>query len=143
MSSREAVFVDTNGWIALLERDDELHVLATARWDQVRAAGRPLISTDWVFAETGNGLSRVRARRRVAGTVRKFLESPNCRLVQIDQRLFLEALDLYDRTTDKSWGLVDCASFVVMRQEHMLDAFTTDHHFEQAGFRRLLAPQPR
>ncbi len=30
-----------------------------------------------------------------------------------------------------------------MRHEHMLDAFTTDHHFEQAGFRRLLAPQPR
>jgi predicted nucleic acid-binding protein len=33
---------------------------------------------------------------------------------------------------------VDCASFVVMQQSGLAEAVTTDHHFEQAGFVRLL-----
>ncbi len=39
---------------------------------------------------------------------------------------------------DKEWSLVDCASFVVMQQRGLTEALTTDRHFEQAGFVRLL-----
>jgi predicted nucleic acid-binding protein len=35
---------------------------------------------------------------------------------------------------------VDCASFAVMQSEGLLEALTTDHHFEQAGFQALLLP---
>ncbi len=38
----------------------------------------------------------------------------------------------------KEWSLVDCASFVFMGQRGILEALTTDHHFEQAGYVRLL-----
>ncbi len=41
---------------------------------------------------------------------------------------------------DKEWSLVDAASFVVMRERGIHEALTTDHHFEQAGFARLLKP---
>jgi predicted nucleic acid-binding protein len=41
---------------------------------------------------------------------------------------------------DKSWSLVDCSSFVVMQQRGIVEALTTDEHFEQAGFVRLLKP---
>jgi len=43
-----------------------------------------------------------------------------------------------DHIPDKTWGLVDCVSFVVMRDAGILDSLTTDKHFEQAGFRALL-----
>jgi uncharacterized protein len=39
---------------------------------------------------------------------------------------------------DKTWGLVDCASFVVMSERGVMEAFTTDRHFDQAGFACLL-----
>ena len=39
---------------------------------------------------------------------------------------------------DKEWSLTDCTSFVVMQEEGLTDALTTDHHFEQAGFTVLL-----
>jgi len=39
---------------------------------------------------------------------------------------------------DKFWSLVDATSFVVMQQLGIQESLTTDHHFEQAGFIRLL-----
>jgi predicted nucleic acid-binding protein len=39
---------------------------------------------------------------------------------------------------DKDWSLTDCISFVVMRDRGITKVFTTDHHFEQAGFKKLL-----
>lgn len=138
MLNRNAVFVDTCGWIAILNADDALHEQACKRLLQLGNAGRPLVTTDWVLAETGNGLARTTARSCLANAVRRFSDSPHCHLVQIDAVLFDRAISLYDQAGDKSWGLVDCASFVLMRDEGIVETLTSDHHFEQAGFLCLL-----
>jgi hypothetical protein len=39
---------------------------------------------------------------------------------------------------DKSYSLCDAVSFVLMRRHGLTEALTTDHHFEQEGFARLL-----
>jgi predicted nucleic acid-binding protein len=39
---------------------------------------------------------------------------------------------------DKSWSFTDCSSFRVMASLDLQKALTTDVHFEQAGFARLL-----
>jgi predicted nucleic acid-binding protein len=70
--------------------------------------------------------------------VETFLGSSSGRLLRIDAELFQQALGMYARTADKTWGLVDCASFVIMGREDIEDALTTDQHFSQAGFRCLL-----
>ena len=88
--------------------------------------------------ETGNGLARTPARRSLRDALERVRSSPNAKLVFATAELLSSALDLYDQRTDKSWGLVDCASFVVMRQQGITEAFTNDRHFEQAGFRCLL-----
>ena len=143
MSNRDGVFLDSNGWIAVLNANDRWHAQAVEEFEQIRLRRQRLVTTDWVLAEAGNGLARTSARDRFAGAVERFRESPNCELARVDDDIFQEALTMYHRTTDKSWGLVDCASFVVMQREHILDAFTTDHHFQQAGFQPLLAVRPR
>lgn len=40
--------------------------------------------------------------------------------------------------TDTEWSLTDCISCVVMQERGLTDALTSDHHFEQMGFRSLL-----
>lgn len=59
-------------------------------------------------------------------------------IVHIDQTLDREAWTLLKERKDKNWSLVDCTSFVVMRQSDIVKAFTADHHFEQEGFVRVL-----
>jgi len=136
------VFVDTGAWIGLLNADDDYHSHFSALFAELRQSNRRLVTTDWVIAETGNGLARVRARLRFPQTVRSFLRSPHCDLVTIDADLLRRALELYEHASDKTWGMVDCSSFVVMREAQIFDAATPDQHFEQAGFRRL-SPSPR
>jgi uncharacterized protein len=41
---------------------------------------------------------------------------------------------------DKNYFLCDAVSFVLMRQRGLNESLTTDYHFEQEGFQRLLSP---
>ena len=53
-------------------------------------------------------------------------------------KLFRKGFELYKSYKDKSWGLIDCISFVVMREMEITDVLTFDKHFEQAGFNALV-----
>lgn len=137
MASR-GVFLDTNGWLALLNADEPLHPEAGATFRQLGRARREMVLTDWIIAETGNCLARSALRAEFVETVRRFSANPNFRIIPVSAPLREKALALYAARPDKTWGLVDCASFIVMRDEGITEAFTTDKHFEQAGFERLL-----
>jgi hypothetical protein len=133
-----AVFLDTNGWLALLNASDQLHQRADSVWRDLGRRGYSIVLTDWIIAETGNGLARTRARDRFFQIAEGVLKDPRCRVVFITAAMLHRALDLYLARTDKQWGLVDCASFLVMTDEKIVEALTNDHHFTQAGFRSLL-----
>jgi uncharacterized protein len=60
------------------------------------------------------------------------------RFVPLTDTLLQEAMTLYSERGDKNWGLTDCVSFVLMRQEGVTEALTADVHFRQAGFRAML-----
>jgi predicted nucleic acid-binding protein len=132
------VFLDTNGWLALLNASDQLHSQADALWRDLGQRRYSIVLTDWVIAETGNGLARTRARDRFSHIADSILRDARCRVVFITAALLRRALDLYLARTDKQWGLVDFASFIVMADENIIEALTNDRHFDQAGFKTLL-----
>ncbi len=59
-------------------------------------------------------------------------------IVHIDAPMDNVAWQLLEKRFDKEWSLVDASSFVLMEQFGMTEALTTDHHFTQAGFIKLL-----
>ena len=63
---------------------------------------------------------------------------PSIFIIHIDQAADSEAWRLCQSRPDKAWSLVDASSFVIMKQLGIQTALTTDRHFEQAGFIRLL-----
>jgi Predicted nucleic acid-binding protein, contains PIN domain len=60
------------------------------------------------------------------------------RVVPFDTSLIIRGLDLFRGRPDKEWSLTDCISFVVMEENGLTDAVTTDRHFVQAGFNALM-----
>jgi uncharacterized protein len=65
-------------------------------------------------------------------------EDKTVEIVPITDELYQKAFKLFCNRPDKDWGLIDCVSFVVMRENNLSQALTTDEHFEQAGFIALL-----
>ena len=63
---------------------------------------------------------------------------PYVQIIHIDKASDTKAWELCKARPDKAWSLVDCTSFVLMKQLKIQEALTTDQHFEQAGFIRLL-----
>lgn len=61
------------------------------------------------------------------------------RLEWIGPDRFRAAGALFRRHRDKEWSFTDCVSFTLMNELRIRDAFTTDHHFRQAGFVPLLS----
>lgn len=51
---------------------------------------------------------------------------------------FREAMERYRDRVDKTWGLTDCTSFLIMEQKGIAEALSADRDFQQAGFSALL-----
>ena len=97
------------------------------------------VTTDWVITELADGLAGIEQRERFMDLYRHIELSPAIRVVPASRALLEEGIFLYGARPDKDWSLTDCISFVVMRDEGIIHALTGDHHFEQAGFKALLA----
>lgn len=130
---------DTSYYIALLSEDDAFHEAAIA-WSE-RVLGTVVV-TEYVIVELGNALSRSRYRHRYEPLVRQLLADSGTIFVPASLKLFREGLKLFAARSDQTWSMVDCISFVVMRQRRLHEALTADHHFIQAGFRALLREAP-
>jgi predicted nucleic acid-binding protein len=134
------IFLDTAYLIALSSVNDELHTQASLLRQQIKAPQRRLVTTHAVLLELGNALAKLRFRSEAIRLLQAFEVDPNIQIVALTEDLYGRALALYSSRTDKEWGLVDCISFVVMQDRGIYEALTSDEHFQQAGFVRLLQP---
>ena len=125
------LFIDTGYVISLINKNDEHHEKALAlaeKYENFR-----FITTDPILLEIGNALSRI-ARHEAITIIRYFQTTSNVTVVSLTSELMENALNLYTRHQDKTWGLVDCISFVVMQEQNIAMALSFDRHFLQAGF---------
>ena len=129
-------FVDTAYWLAILGSRDRYHARALALSDEVSG---PLVTTDAVIFEVANALSRPPWRELAIDFLHNVETDPNPTIVRLTPTLYECTVSLYAARADKSWGLTDCLSFVIMGDRGIREALTADHDFEQAGFRALLA----
>ena len=72
--------------------------------------------------------------------ISRMLENPDIEIQWVGEPLHREAMSLLRARLDKTYSLCDAVSFLLMRARGIREALTTDHHFEQEGFRRLLEP---
>lgn len=132
-------FVDAWYFIALNDPHDTHHRRAT-RLSLALSTAR-MVTHDGVLSEVLSFFSEEdpRIRKMIARVVRAALRDMT--VVTPDRQLFLKALELYERRTDKHYSHIDCVSMVVMRDRGITHVLTNDHHFTQEGF-TVLADAP-
>jgi predicted nucleic acid-binding protein len=134
------LFVDTSGWGNLVDRNEPFHRLAASTYRTAILQKRRVITTNYVLTEVVAMMtSPLRfPRPAVVKVIDSLKNSPFVHVVHVDSALDAEAWNLLRSRQDKEWSLIDCASFVLMNRLAIVEALTSDHHFEQAGFVRLL-----
>lgn len=132
------VFLDTAFAIALSSSGDDFHSVALDLADELETSPSRIVTTTAVLMEIGNALSKQRYRPAAVDLLLSLENDPRVEIVPVSGDLYEEAFKLFSERTDKEWGLVDCVSFVVMRDRKISDALTSDDHFRQAGFNALM-----
>ena len=134
----EQVFVDTAAWIALVNERDQMRLRAREILQQLLADRVLLFTTEFVLLELADALSAPHLRAKTITFIEGLRQNARLEILPASTELLNEGWNLYCRRPDKEWGLTDCISFSVMTQRGLTRAFTSDHHFVQAGFEKLV-----
>jgi predicted nucleic acid-binding protein len=114
---------------------DGFHLRAVRLFDEASN----LVTTSYVLLEL---VSLMIARRVSQENMLRFLHSieraPRIEIVWVDQGTHRSGMNRLSRRLDKTYTLCDAVSFVIMEAHAITEALTTDRHFEQEGFTRLL-----
>lgn len=126
------IFVDTSSVLALINERDQYHDQAEAL--SYKFESSLLTTTEAVLLEIGNALAKD-FREEAIVIIKMLRSSERVEVVEIDEILFDKSLEVYEKYNDKTWSLVDCISFVVMRGNGITEVLTFDGDFIQAGFK--------
>ena len=132
------VFIDTSYIVALAFYSDTFHQQAHQLAQWVERENVQAVTTRAVLLEIGNALSKRRYRYRGIQIIDKLEQNPFVEIVPLTESLYERAFNLFKQRSDKEWGLVDCISYVAMKDADITQALTGDRHFQQMGFRALL-----
>jgi predicted nucleic acid-binding protein len=134
----EGVFLDSAYLIALASSTDQHHRVAVEIAASLRTKPERLVTTRAVLLEIGSALAKPQFRSLASDMLGSFERDPGVEIVSLDDGLYRRGLALFQSRTDKMWSLTDCISFVVMGEQGLTQALTSDQHFEQAGFVAML-----
>ena len=133
------VFVDTGGFYALLVKTDAKHADAQRFTREFREKGVRVFTTDYILDET---LALFKARGLAHLTYRLWQvvdASEALALHHVGPERFTKARTYFERRADHAYSFTDCTSFILMKEFGATEALTTDRHFQEAGFKALLA----
>jgi uncharacterized protein len=130
------MLLDTSGLLCFLHKNEPHHERAV---ELVSNESRTMLIHNYVLAElVVLAIVRGFSRSVVLSYTLELLSNPKVWIVWVDEPLHREAMNLLLARQDKTYSLCDAVSFVLMRRQGIMEALTTDKHFEQEGFTRPL-----
>ncbi len=125
------VFVDTSGFYAVMDADDEYHAVARAEWIELLEGLYTLHTTSYVLVET---VALLQSRLGME-SVRVFTADilPLLQVFWVDEGTHRSAHHALLIAARRDLSLVDCVSFEAMQRLQLNDAFCFDEHFREQG----------
>lgn len=129
------MLLDTSGLLCLHHKPEPFHDRARRLYKQA-----PLRLTHSYVLVEFVALATLRRLPRISALtyINDLLENLDIETIWVNETLQREAMTLLLARQDKTYSRCDVVSFVLLRQRNITEGLTTDHHFEQEGFQRLL-----
>ncbi|MGA2232876.1 MAG: PIN domain-containing protein [Tepidisphaeraceae bacterium] len=129
------MLLDTSGLYCYLDAGDARHGDAVSLLESANVR----LTHNYVLAELV-ALCNARGIDRgvTLGFITALIDDPDVAIVWVGQEQHRSAVELLRARPDKNYSLCDAVSFLVMKRHALTEALSTDRHFEQEGFTRLL-----
>lgn len=127
------LFVDTSAVLAFLTGDDLNHPAAKAAFERLDEEGAGLVTSSYVLVELYALVGRrlgLEAAKELRDTFEPLLE-----VIWVDAGLHARGLELWLARDRRQLSLVDCVSFLTVREELLDGAVAFDAHFQQEGIK--------
>lgn len=132
------IFVDSSGLYACVDRRDIEHARATKTWAALINSGELLLTHNYLLLEAG---TLIQSRLGLAAARLFHLEiAPVLQIQWVDERIHRTAVAMALAAERRKLSVVDCVSFLIMRELGITRAFTFDRHFAEQDFE--LVPSP-
>lgn len=129
------MLLDTSGLLCYFDRDDARHQDALTFFTLApKKMTHSYVLAEFIPLCLVRGMNRMKTLTFLASLT----DSPLIEMIWVDEALHRAAQSYLEARLDKRYSLCDAISFLVMQEYGIAEALTTDHHFEQAGFLRLL-----
>lgn len=131
------VFIDSGGFLAVMDRDDPLHPAArdiSARLESIRAQ---LYTSNYIVDETCT-LVRARTSHSLAAQFLRSLKTSGIIILRVTPAMEAEAERIFLRHADKDFSFTDCTSFALIEAKRLDAVLSFDRHFSQYRFRHLV-----
>jgi len=127
-----AVFIDTSGFLAVLDRGDKFHDEALKKWNFLARQPYEPWTTDYVRLESWSLIQRRMGAEAVAAFHDDWL--PLCKIHHVGADGFERAAAQWRIAQRRQLSLVDLTSFDAMRQLAIRTALAFDSHFQEMGY---------
>lgn len=126
-------FADTSGFLALLVGNDQNHFQAKEKFIFLAEQKAQLFTSSFILVETAALIQKRIGFDLLYEFNTKIV--PLLDVVWVTKELYSRALQRLLVQKRRSLSLVDCASFEIMTDYDILEAFTFDKHFSEFGFK--------
>lgn len=130
--SGNLIFVDTSGFIALMDADDAFHQRSSSAWQKSINEDCTLCTSDYVRLESWALIQRrlgIQAALDFADLI-----LPACEIMQVGDEGFTSSVNEWRLARRRNLSLVDITSFHVMRRHQITKSLSFDAHFAEEGF---------
>ena len=125
------IFIDSSASYALANDKDRNHLRASRGLQSALASREPLMTHNYVISECASLIQR----RLGLQAALAYLKGTQLLLVHwVTRGEHERAVELLDQRARRGLSLVDCVSFVVMRELGVSTALAYDSDFEREGF---------
>jgi predicted nucleic acid-binding protein len=132
------IFIDTSYFIALANIKDLYHNLAKEWARRIKKDKIVCHTSIPIVFEIADGFSRLTRRKTGQSLIYNILNSKNYIVHPFNEYIYLNVIKIYFSRNDKEWGLTDCYSFQLMKEQNISKVLTADKHFKQFGMEILL-----
>ena len=126
------ILLDTSAIYALTDEGDKDHGKARELFTLALSQEEELVLHNYILLEAAALIQRrlgLKQTKKVLAQVKKL------HIFWVDSSLHTAAEDYFHKHATRKLSLVDCVSFVMMKQYTITTAFAFDEDFRKAGFR--------